>query len=232
LSDLPIIVFDVNETLLDLESLAPTFDRIFKDPAALRLWFAQLILYSNSLTLAGSYVPFSEIGAAVMKMLATTHGITISDTDRQELADKFATMPAHADVKSGLAKLRDEGFRLFTLTNNTAAVSSRQLEQAGIIDFFERRFCVDDGIRRYKPAPEAYAAVASALNLPLSRICLVACHVWDTLGAVGAGCEAALILRPGNALMEVGPQPHIIGCDLIEVADKLIARYKIRTEKT
>ena len=28
----PIIVFDVNETLLDLESLRPTFDRIFQDP--------------------------------------------------------------------------------------------------------------------------------------------------------------------------------------------------------
>jgi 2-haloacid dehalogenase len=59
MADLPIIVFDVNETLLDLESLSPTFDRIFKDQAALRLWFAQMILYSGALTLAGSYVPFT-----------------------------------------------------------------------------------------------------------------------------------------------------------------------------
>jgi FMN phosphatase YigB (HAD superfamily) len=36
----PIIVFDVNETLLDLEALRPVFDRIFSDPAAMRLWFA------------------------------------------------------------------------------------------------------------------------------------------------------------------------------------------------
>jgi 2-haloacid dehalogenase len=27
----PIIVFDVNETLLDLETIRPTFDRIFGD---------------------------------------------------------------------------------------------------------------------------------------------------------------------------------------------------------
>lgn len=32
----PIIVFDVNETLLDLEAIHPTFDRIFSDPAAVR----------------------------------------------------------------------------------------------------------------------------------------------------------------------------------------------------
>ena len=37
--------FDVNETLLNLETLCPTFERIFDDPAAMRLWFANLILY-------------------------------------------------------------------------------------------------------------------------------------------------------------------------------------------
>ena len=39
--DLPLIVFDVNETLLDLETMAPVFERIFQDKAAMRLWFAQ-----------------------------------------------------------------------------------------------------------------------------------------------------------------------------------------------
>lgn len=33
----PIIVFDVNETLLDLETMRPAFDRLFDDPAAMRL---------------------------------------------------------------------------------------------------------------------------------------------------------------------------------------------------
>ena len=41
---LPVIVFDVNETLLDLESLTPTFERIFGDRLALRRWFAELII--------------------------------------------------------------------------------------------------------------------------------------------------------------------------------------------
>jgi len=49
MADRPMIVFDVNETLLDLETLRPTFDRIFSDPAAMRLWFANLITYSEAL---------------------------------------------------------------------------------------------------------------------------------------------------------------------------------------
>src|SRR5271170_3925181 len=53
---LPCIVFDVNETLLDLETMAPTFERIFGDRLAMRLWFANFILYSTALTVANSYV--------------------------------------------------------------------------------------------------------------------------------------------------------------------------------
>ena len=63
----PLIVFDVNETLLDLGTMEATFQRIFGDRHAMRLWFADLILYSAALTVAGCYVPFTDIGAAVMK---------------------------------------------------------------------------------------------------------------------------------------------------------------------
>jgi hypothetical protein len=50
---LPLIVFDVNETLLDLETMEPTFQRIFGDQGAMRLWFANFIMYSAALTVAG-----------------------------------------------------------------------------------------------------------------------------------------------------------------------------------
>jgi 2-haloacid dehalogenase len=221
--ELPVIVFDVNETLLDLESLAPTFERIFGARSTLRLWFANLILYSEALTLAGAYVPFADIGTAVLQMMAATQHVPISPTDRAELSEKFASMPPHPEVPQALRKLRSAGFRLCTLTNNTAEISKRQLERAGLLEVFERRFSVED-VHRHKPAPEVYAAVARALHKEPSKLCLVACHTWDTLGAVAAGWNAALILRQGNALLEVGPQPQITGSDLNEVAEGLIAR--------
>src|SRR5262249_27495398 len=119
----PIIVFDVNETLLDLDTLQPAFDRIFDDPAALRLWFAHLITYSEAPTLAGAYVPFTDIGAAVLRMLAATRGIAITDADAADLTERFASMPPHPEVPGALRRLRDHGFRLFTLTDNTLEIS-------------------------------------------------------------------------------------------------------------
>ena len=53
MATLPLIVFDVNETLLDLTTMEPTFERIFRDQGAMRLWFANLIMYSAALTVAG-----------------------------------------------------------------------------------------------------------------------------------------------------------------------------------
>jgi 2-haloacid dehalogenase len=221
----PVIVFDVNETLMDLETLRPTFDRIFHDPAAMRLWFANLITYSEALTLSGVYVPFTDIGGAVLRMLAATRDITISAADGAELTDRFATMSPHPEVPAALHRLRDHGFRLFTLTDNTLEISGRQLEHAGVIDLFERRFSVDETVKRHKPAQEAYHSVAAALEVDPGNICLIACHVWDTIGAQSAGWQAGLILREGNAPLPVGPQPDYVGKDLDEVAGQLIDRY-------
>ena len=227
MADLPLIVFDVNETLLDLGTMEPTFERIFGEKSAMRLWFANLIMYSAALTVAGCYVPFTDIGSAVMKMLAETRGIKITDDDKTELTERFSVMPPYPEVPAALRKLRDAGFRLFTLTDNLLDVQTRQLEHGGIADLFERRFSAD-GVKRHKPSREAYAYVESELGAKPSELCLIACHTWDTLGAVAAGWQAALIKRVGNDVLGVGPQPHFVGNDLNDVADQLIARHKAR----
>jgi 2-haloacid dehalogenase len=227
MAELPLIVFDVNETLLDLQTLEPTFERIFGEKSAMRLWFANFIMYSAALTVADCYVPFTDIGSAVMKMLADTQGIKIGDADRKELIEKFSTMRPHPEVPAALRRLRDAGFRLFTLTDNLLEVQTRQLEHGGIVDLFERRFSAD-GVKYHKPSRQAYAYVEKELAVGPSQLCLIACHTWDTLGAVAAGWEAALIKRIGNDVLGVGPQPQLIGNDLNDVAGQLIARHRGR----
>jgi 2-haloacid dehalogenase len=176
---------------------------------------------------AGRYVPFTDIGSAAMTMLAKTRGIKIDDRDRKELTEKFSTMPPYPKVRPALRKLRDAGFRLFTLTDNLPEVQTRQLEHGGIVDLFERRFSAD-GVKHHKPSRQAYAHVERELGVEPSQLCLIACHTWDTLGAVAAGWEAALIKRVGNDVLGVGPQPQIVGDDLDDVADQLIARHDAR----
>jgi 2-haloacid dehalogenase len=222
---LPLIVFDVNETLLDLDSMAPIFERIFGERLAVRLWFDNLIIYSEALTLAKIYVPFTDIGAAALKMMADTRGIEITEADKAELTEKFSSMPPHPEVPKALRRLRNAGFRLFTLTDNLLEIQGKQLTRGDIIDLFERRFTADS-VKRHKPAPEAYAHVERELGVAPEDLFLIACHTWDTLGAKAAGWGAALIRRKGNDVLGVGPQPDFVGTDLDEIAQELERRFK------
>jgi 2-haloacid dehalogenase len=221
----PLLIFDVNETLLDLEALSPHFERMFGEAGSLREWFAQVILYSEAITLSDDYVPFGELGGAVLRMLARTRGVKIQDTDLQELKEAVATMPPHPEVRGALVRLREAGFRLYTLTNNPKATCVRQLEAAGISSLFERQFSVDDTVHRYKPAREVYREVEVFLDLPPADLCLIACHTWDILGAAAAGWKTAFVARSGNAPLAIGAQPLISGDDLNVVAQELIRQF-------
>ncbi len=75
MSPRPILVFDVNETLLDLDHLCPLFDDIFGDGAVMRDWFAQLILYSQTLTITGLRSDFGTLAVAVLRMIGEIRGV-------------------------------------------------------------------------------------------------------------------------------------------------------------
>jgi 2-haloacid dehalogenase len=222
-----IIVFDVNETLIDIESLGPFFGRVFGDRELVREWFNQLILYSDAITLAGYYQTFFTLAQGVLEMLGTIHRVTVKPSDLEELRASMLSMPAHKDAPEGLQLLKDAGFRLTTLTNSPPDENGSPLEHAGLAHFIERQFSVDT-VRRFKPAPQVYHLVAELLNVPPSDICLVAAHTWDTIGAQSVGCSAALVARPGNAPLPVNglPQPHAVAPDLPGVAKQLITLWR------
>lgn len=219
-----IVVFDVNETLLDIEALAPLFERLFGDRRVLREWFAQLILYSEAITLAGVYEPFGQLGAGVLRMVAATRDVEVHQPDLNELRSLMQAMPAHPEVPAALVRLREAGFRLVTLTNSAPQPGSGSLERAGIAAFFERQFSVDE-VGRYKPAPETYSMVARALGVGTDGLWMVACHIWDLIGAQQAGYAGAFVQRQGNALLVLPalPQPDVVGPDLLAVAERIIA---------
>jgi 2-haloacid dehalogenase len=222
-----ILVFDVNETLIDIESIAPFFEKKFGDGRVLREWFNQLILYSNAITLAGHYQSFFALGQGVLEMLGSIYGVTIDAADLAELRINMLSMPAHTDVPEGLRLLKEAGFRLMTLTNSPPDKDGSPLERAGLAHFFEHQFSVDT-VRRFKPAPEVYHLVTERLNVPPSAICLVAAHTWDTIGAQSVGFYAGLMTRTGNAPLPVHglPQPQVVAPDLVQMATQMIGLWR------
>jgi 2-haloacid dehalogenase len=218
-----VLVFDVNETLIDIGSLEPHFARIFGDPGVLREWFNQLVMYSMTVTLSGCYVDFFALGRAVLQMIAEIHRVDIPDDAVAELTRGMLTMPAHPDVAPALPRLRDAGYRLVTLTNSPPNPDGpTPLENAGLAPHFERQFSVDPS-RVYKPSRQLYIGVAEELGVAPAECMMVAAHAWDTIGAQAAGFGGALITRPGNAALPAPgvPQPDVVADDLLELVQRL-----------
>ncbi|CAB3803563.1 (S)-2-haloacid dehalogenase [Paraburkholderia ultramafica] len=215
------LVFDVNETLLDIEVLNPFFERVFGDARVMRQWFAELILYSEALTLSGEYTRFGTLAVAVLQMVATFRQIELKDGDLEEFKSTMSKLPPHREVPEALEKLANAGFRMMTLTNSAGEAGKASLVQARLYDFFEHTFSVDE-VAKFKPAREVYVHVARALNAQPSDLRLIASHTWDTLGALAAGYSAALVARPGNAPLAVGAQPDIVEPDLLQTATRII----------
>jgi 2-haloacid dehalogenase len=163
-----IIVFDVNETLLDVGALEPHFKRAFGDGAVLKEWFSTVLLYSEMASLSGPYADFGAIGGAAFDMTAASHGISVSAADRNAVLSGMRSLAAHPDVRDGLSRLKEAGFRMVTLTNSAPAVVQQQLNHAGLTDFFERAFSVD-AVRRFKPAPEPIYSLRANLGSPRAR---------------------------------------------------------------
>jgi 2-haloacid dehalogenase len=220
-----IIVFDVNETLLDIDTLTPLFTRVFGKQRVLREWFAQLVLYSQTMTLSGLYTPFGELGVGALQMVADIRQVTLTDDDINEFKERMSALPAHPDAAPALTRLREAGFRLVTLTNSASSASPTPLEKAGLSQFFEQHFSIET-VGKFKPAPDTYQLVADTLAVDTSDLCLVACHLWDTIGAQAAGCRGAFLTRPYNAMLNAPnvPVPDLTASDLSTLTDQIISK--------
>jgi 2-haloacid dehalogenase len=217
----PVIVFDVNETLLDLGGLDEHFERLLGDRDARRAWFGQLLQSALVATVTGAYSDFGTVGRAALDMTAARLGVELAPADREAVVGQMVRLPAHPDVPEGLRRLREGGLRLASLTNSTSAVAQAQLANAGIAEAFERILSADD-VRRLKPAPEPYRMAAERLGVELGDVLLVAAHAWDVAGALRAGCRAAFVARPGMVLDPLVPRPELVVADLGELADRLL----------
>jgi len=216
-----VLVFDVNQTLLDLGALRPQFARVFGDAWALDEWSSLLLQYSLVVTVADAYSDFGMVGGAVLEMIASAKRVRLSPEDKAVILRGMLLLPAHPDVPENLKRLQAAGFRMVTLTNSSSTAVKAQLQNASLTQYFEESISVDS-VHRFKPDLEVYRSAATHLGVKPTELRLIAAHAWDVFGAMKAGWQAAFVARNGIALFPLGSKPDIIGPDMNAVADALL----------
>ena len=216
-----VIVFDVNETLLDLSDLDPLFERAFGRREVRGAWFTQMIQSAMVGVITGAYADFGEVARGALEMVAEREEVDLSNEDRNAILMGVRKLPPHPEVREALGMLQEGGLRLAALTNSTLEVAQSQLTQAGLAGFFEQILSADS-VKQLKPAAEVYRSAADALGVETSEMRLVAAHAWDLAGSMRAGCAGAFVARPGKVLDPLAPEPDVVGKDLLEVAKKIL----------
>ena len=121
----PVLVFDVNETLLDLAALDRLFASVLGDASLRPTWFAAMLQLSFVGGLTGQYVDFTTAQQAALRMTAARVGRKVSDREVEDIVGAMRGLPAHAEVPAALGRLREAGFRLTALTNSVLDVATR-----------------------------------------------------------------------------------------------------------
>ncbi|MCL1587451.1 MAG: haloacid dehalogenase type II [Actinomycetia bacterium] len=219
-----IIVFDVNETLLDLAPVREWFRGRFEDHPDARMWFSELLRLSFVSSVTDRYVPFTDLAASALETVASRSGITIAPDDIAQVKALFVQLPPHPDVIEGLSILTGSGFTLVALTNSPLQTAHAQLNKAEISRFFETIMSVEM-VNRFKPHRSVYEAAAGHMDTSTSEMVMVAAHDWDIAGAIAAGLDGVFIERPGQIYSPAFPPPTIIAPDIGVAATAIIEKY-------
>jgi hypothetical protein len=128
---------------------------------------------------------------------------------------QFASMPPHPEIPAALRRLLDHGFRLITLTDNTLAISGRQLEHAGVIDVLEHRFSVDETMRRHKGRTTSVgtstrsrtSSSANGTSMPAVIVTGSASYgEWSGPNRINLNCRTVLLAAVSSTASPAGPQ--------------------------
>ena len=217
-----VLIFDVNETLLDLTSMRTSIGKALGGREdLLPLWFSTMLHHSLVSTVMNDYHDFGQIGVASLLMVAQNNNIEItSEQAKTAIVTPLLTLPPHGDVKDALAKLKSQGYKLVSLTNSSNKGVKAQFESAGLTSFFDERYSIED-IKIYKPDLRAYEWVLKKLNVKPEEAMMIAAHGWDVAGAKEAGLQTTFIARPGKALYPLAKKPDHVVKDLTELVTLL-----------
>ena len=215
------ILFDINETILDLSSLKPKFKAAFNDEKVTATWFSMLLHSSTVCALTDTKTDFSSLARVMLDTISARMTVDLSDQAKFDILDGFTSLPPHSDVIPALIRLRTAGYRTIAFTNSPLKLVTSQIENAALTEYYDDIISVEE-TGSFKPDPKVYRFVAERINRSIADLRLIATHDWDTHGALTAGLLAGYIDRSGAPYNPLYRRPDVYAKTMEEVVIQVI----------
>jgi 2-haloacid dehalogenase len=216
------LFFDLNETLIDIQTLQTIFEESFDHPGALHQWLTKTLFMSNTLGIVGEYKGFDALAEEALDQVFMENRRLPSAPIKDRILSQFRQLPPHDDVIPSLEWLKTNGLRCVVISNSTQEMMQEQLQHAGLINYFDNTYSVD-AVQRAKPFPEIYQYAASREGCTPEQIAMIASHDWDILGAKQAGFRTGYIYRKQMPLNPLFPIADAVDSELLGLVQQIIA---------
>jgi len=219
------ILFDVNETLLDLSLLRARFRTHFGTDTGVPAWFARTLHASTVCVVTGVKSDFRRLAEESLRRTAAEAKVDLQPRQVDEILGAFARLPPHPDVRPALERLRQSGLRTIAFSNSSVALLQTQMQQAELDGLLDAVVSVQH-FASFKPDPSVYRGVARLVERPVQALCLVACHDWDCHGALSSGMRAAFVRRGPAPYGRLYRRPELEADRLDVLAEALVERAR------
>lgn len=215
------VLFDMNETLLDLTVLEKSFAKYFEDKYVLKYWFAKLLHSSTVIGGMDEYTDFGKLSEAALESVFIESGKELTKEIKLDILGSFRKLPAYGDVPEALKLLKDNGINIMSVTNSSYDMVKEQLVNARLISLFDSYYSVES-VQKYKPFKDIYHHVLNEEKIRADETVMVATHDWDLFGAKKVGLVTAYIKRKEDQYNPYYLKPDLSNTDLVALAKEII----------
>jgi 2-haloacid dehalogenase len=220
------LAFDVYGTLIDTDGVVQKLRWMVGDKALAfsHTWREKQLEYSFRRGLMQLYEDFPVCTRDALNFTCAFHGVTLTDTQKQELLALYRVLPAFDDVKEGLTLLSGAGHSLFAFSNGTSEDVKALLANAEISSYFLDVISVET-LRSFKPNPAVYSHFLRQTGCSGCDAWLVSSNPFDVIGAISAGMRSAWLQRSAEKVFDPwGIEPTLKISSLRELEGQL-ARF-------
>jgi 2-haloacid dehalogenase len=217
------ILFDINETTLDLSPLQSEFISIFGHKSFLQLWFSKLLHLSTISAITKLNTTFAELAKTALEDITHKNNIEIKSNATDSILSKFATLEPYDDMLPGLELLKNNNIRTVAFSNSSNQLIASQIKYSNLLGYFDEVISVEE-FGSFKPDEKVYFSAAKRLKKDVNSLMMVAAHDWDVHGAMSVGMGGAFLNRNSLYYNPNFIKPDIESDNMISLSKEILER--------
>jgi 2-haloacid dehalogenase len=216
------VVFDAYGTLYDVQSVADVTEEAFPGYGEMitQIWRIKQLEYSWLRSLMQRYRDFSVITRESLAYTLRILGLQYDDAIFERIMEKYLHLDLYPDALAALAAMKDR--KLAILSNGSTGMLNALVANSGLDRVLDATISID-AKKIFKPSPDAYTLIETALGVKPAEVLFVSSNPWDACGAKAFGLNVAWIER-------VTPEAMALSCVESELVAPLTMFKAIRTQ--